>query len=247
MSGQLDQIKQTKQTIEEFITKHQITIETRFKEFTTEPAREKDKKGWDHFAWEVTLKRPPVDGERCFHFEESAAGQLLTVMKAIPWRAGAAHLEYYHAPSKEWRKHQRLGLGFYKGKLHATWREGSKTHYIAITASPNSITGGVWKVQEAGAARVSMEKAGIKWGEYALLQLRPEAPTVAEVLDCLASDATTYDNRASFAEFCADYGYNDDSIRDKEVYERVVESGRKLAEWLGREAFEELLYSVERL
>lgn len=71
-------------------------------------------------------------------------------------------------------------------------------------------------------------------------------PKITDVLDCLASDATSADQ--SFEDWCADYGYNSDSRKALKTYETIREQSRNLRGLIGStEAYEELLYNVERL
>ena len=71
-------------------------------------------------------------------------------------------------------------------------------------------------------------------------------PTIPEVLDCLASDASSVDNAGSFEDWCADFGYSTDSRTAKKTFDVVERQARSLRKLLGDSAFETLLYSVER-
>jgi hypothetical protein len=74
-----------------------------------------------------------------------------------------------------------------------------------------------------------------------------EEPTAADVLDCLAMDAASYDNARNFAEWAADMGYDEDSRTAARLYRAVKESREKLFAFLGPASYEELLYKTERL
>ncbi len=57
--------------------------------------------------------------------------------------------------------------------------------------------------------------------EKVLPNIKPtplQPPTIDEVLYCLVMDADTI-NYESFTDWAHDYGYNDDSIKDKKVYD----------------------------
>lgn len=72
-------------------------------------------------------------------------------------------------------------------------------------------------------------------------------PTTADVLDCLASDASGYDNSRNFEDWCADYGYDDDSRKAEKIYHTVAEEAKRLRHFLGNDAYNQLLNEVERL
>lgn len=75
-----------------------------------------------------------------------------------------------------------------------------------------------------------------------------EPPTLADVLDCLASDASGYDQAAgSFEEWASDLGYDADSRKAEKTFRAVEKQARDLKALLGAEAYEELLYQTERL
>lgn len=73
------------------------------------------------------------------------------------------------------------------------------------------------------------------------------APTTADVLDCLASDASGYENARSFKEWANEYGYSDDSRKAERTYKVVKTNSIKLKSLLGGSAYETLLWKVERL
>lgn len=50
-----------------------------------------------------------------------------------------------------------------------------------------------------------------------------KSPTAYDILSCI----TKYDI-SSFEDFCADYGYNNDSIKDFKLYEKVKEEGKAI-------------------
>lgn len=56
-------------------------------------------------------------------------------------------------------------------------------------------------------------------------------PTVADVVECLISDASGADQ--SFEDWCSDYGYDTDSRKDEATYKAVVKQTRELRRLLG--------------
>lgn len=72
-------------------------------------------------------------------------------------------------------------------------------------------------------------------------------PHVNEVLDCLASDASSYDNNTSFESWAGDFGYDLDDRGAKKTFNAVKKQAASLKRLLGAEAYEELLYNTERM
>lgn len=73
-----------------------------------------------------------------------------------------------------------------------------------------------------------------------------KAPNAAEVLDCLASDASGA--TGSFEDWCSDYGYDTDSRKAEKTYKIIQRQSGKLRAFLGSDfTFENLLYRTERL
>ena len=63
-------------------------------------------------------------------------------------------------------------------------------------------------------------------------------PTIEDVLDCLALDASGAD---SFEDWCAEYGYDTDSRKAEHIYNTVRKQTEELASFLGPELYEALL------
>ena len=72
-------------------------------------------------------------------------------------------------------------------------------------------------------------------------------PTVSEVLDCIASDASGYENSNNFEDWATDYGYDPDSRRAETIYHNVKAVSLNLKNFLGKEAYETLLWETERM
>jgi hypothetical protein len=72
-------------------------------------------------------------------------------------------------------------------------------------------------------------------------------PTAVDVLDCLASDASDYENAQDFEDWCAEYGYDSDSRKDQRTYRKVKRQSDALRRVLGSTAsYETLLWETER-
>lgn len=57
-------------------------------------------------------------------------------------------------------------------------------------------------------------------------------PDAARVLGCLAMDASGYDNARDFTDWCNEYGYSDDSIKARKIYDVIAEQAKALRHFL---------------
>lgn len=74
------------------------------------------------------------------------------------------------------------------------------------------------------------------------------APDAASVLDCLASDSSSFENNHSFEDWCAEYGYDSDSRKHEKTFKAVEKEAAALQKFLGsRDLYEELIWNTERL
>lgn len=76
----------------------------------------------------------------------------------------------------------------------------------------------------------------IEWGEYPNMPWKAlaKAPTAADVLSCLCSDARSAD-RTTFEDWCSDLGYDTDSRKAEKIYLACVETNAKLHAFLGED------------
>jgi hypothetical protein len=74
-----------------------------------------------------------------------------------------------------------------------------------------------------------------------------QEPTLDEVLDCMASDASGYDNAQSFEDWCSEYGFDTDSRKAERTYKTIQRQSGRLKELLGQESFDELIWNTERM
>jgi hypothetical protein len=72
-------------------------------------------------------------------------------------------------------------------------------------------------------------------------------PELADVLYCLASDASGYENARDFADWCSEYGYDTDSRRAERTFRAVERQAKRLRSVLGESAYNTLLWDTERL
>jgi len=70
-------------------------------------------------------------------------------------------------------------------------------------------------------------------------------PTVEDVLDCLAMDASGLGG--SFEDWCNEFGYDTDSRRAERTFQLIERQSKQLQRLIGADAYETLLYQIERL
>lgn len=70
-------------------------------------------------------------------------------------------------------------------------------------------------------------------------------PELADVLDCLASDASGYENARDFQDWASEYGYDTDRRKAERTYNAVKRQSRKLRNLLG-DQYDALLWNTER-
>lgn len=72
-------------------------------------------------------------------------------------------------------------------------------------------------------------------------------PAAAEVLNCLAMDASGYENAGDFESWCSEYGYDADSRKAERTYKAVEKQVAALRRFLGAEStYKTLLWGTER-
>ena len=71
-----------------------------------------------------------------------------------------------------------------------------------------------------------------------------ESPKLDSVLDCLLTDSIGVDG-VIFEDFCSEFGYDEDSIKAKKVYDACKNNSKKLKNLLGSTYFK--LIKCERL
>jgi len=73
-----------------------------------------------------------------------------------------------------------------------------------------------------------------------LAQLQKVTPKLEDVAHSLLLDGSAYFDGNTFENWCADFGYSDDSIKAKETFEACDKIGRELSRALSREQVESL-------
>lgn len=107
-----------------------------------------------------------------------------------------------------------------------------------------------WEASHWTVRLIRMDDSGIKAVfdvPFSQSAAHKNPPTVEEVLDCLASDASGVSNNQTFEDWCCEYGYGTDSRKAERLYSAVVDQTDSLESFLGTEAYNELLWEVENL
>lgn len=133
-----------------------------------------------------------------------------------------------------------------------------KMEWTPIPMNPNyeddepDITGRRW-ADQAFHYRVSLKRGPKSLVTYFSKGAGlPEPPDLPEVLDTLAMDAAGYENNPDLESWVREYGHASDSgeegssKRDRQVFKIIEKAAEKLKKFLGEEAYEELLWEVER-
>jgi hypothetical protein len=132
--------------------------------------------------------------------------------------------------------HAPMSIEYSMGSAHRRWKKG---------AGWNATRYGLVRSMAKPGERIGF---GVKLPPGAIDDLtEPIPPTLPEILDCLASDASGYDNARSFSEWAEELGWSDDSIKAKACYDLTGEQAKQLRHLLGSEVYDQLLYHVDRL
>jgi hypothetical protein len=73
------------------------------------------------------------------------------------------------------------------------------------------------------------------------------SPTMNDVLNCIALDASDVLNAPDFEDWASDYGYDTDSRSAQKVFKAIVRQTAKLEALIGIDALNELAFEVEQL
>jgi hypothetical protein len=72
-------------------------------------------------------------------------------------------------------------------------------------------------------------------------------PKPADVLGCLASDASTIGNASDFESWCSELGYDPDSRKAEKTYRVTLAQSAKLEAFLGSDLYETLVWNTEAM
>jgi hypothetical protein len=124
-----------------------------------------------------------------------------------------------------------------RGGVHSTitMTDGTPPWWTPRQGEPERWTGNAWTVELRYQGRTMTVPffTGSLAGE----------PTTADVLDCLLSDSLSPE---SFSDFCAEFGYDEDSRRAEQTHKACLDMGRRVRQLLGSD-FDTFAYDLERL
>jgi len=72
-------------------------------------------------------------------------------------------------------------------------------------------------------------------------------PDIQDVLDAIASDGSGYENATGFEDWASEYGYDTDSRKAERTYRAVKSQAERFMRFVGKPAYDELLWETERL
>ncbi len=74
---------------------------------------------------------------------------------------------------------------------------------------------------------------------------RPQLPDLADILQSLCLDADALVNHYTFEDWASEFGYDEDSIKAKAIYDQCIKQSRELQQLLGLTLFNELIKCTE--
>jgi len=110
------------------------------------------------------------------------------------------------------------------GEVASPWDDGRRADKWAVVINGQGFT--PWKLDY-----------------FTGLGCRPETPTKSDVLHSLLMDADA--GLSTFKDWCADFGYNDDSIKALETYKACVRTYQDLILQVGLDGMEDLKTLLE--
>jgi hypothetical protein len=113
-----------------------------------------------------------------------------------------------------------------------------------IDSNPNMIDGDPRSAHYACKLKVGHSQLTVAFSMGSGLR---REPSLSDVLDCLASDASGIEQCAGqFEDWCGEYGYDTDSRKAERTFKICELQATNLKRLLGPSAYETLLWNVER-
>ena len=130
-----------------------------------------------------------------------------------------------------------------------TYNEFAIQNDIRCSIHPvNSRPDGFWSDQPGFHYKVRIGRGRRSFGLYFSTGTGwTKQPGLDDVLDCLASDASGYENAQSFEDWANEYGYDADSRKAEKTYRTIKRQAEQLKRTIGDEAYNTLLWDTERL
>lgn len=129
----------------------------------------------------------------------------------------------------------KLPVPFSQGSAHRRWKAKPLYGFSRVTPKDWQRFG----YKKGGPANFTPKTVFDKEVYDALTE--PTAPDLANVLDCLRSDASSIDDARSFEDWASNFGYDTDSRKAEKTYRACQDSAQALRHLLGRKAYDELM------
>lgn len=121
-----------------------------------------------------------------------------------------------------WSGPYRMGIGFVN--TFDALKDKLKSHKCALTEDECVI---VWHMHKKANPKF-MDKSLQALVLSKLARFQKLSPDICDVMFSLFMDGSTQLDFETFESWCANYGYPDDSIKAKNIFEACVDTGRKL-------------------
>jgi len=146
------------------------------------------------------------------------------------------------------RGSQTMTIPFHQGLAHRKMDEESYAKSIYGSAYLRTRIAERQAEVAKRKADIERNKDRYKWArEDYDIYWKPVAPELDTVLDCLRSDAESWENARNFEDFCAEFGYDTDSRKAEGIYRACGEVAKELKFLLGSANYKKLTEEVERL
>jgi hypothetical protein len=146
----------------------------------------------------------------------------------------------YHYLCKLTKGERSMTIAYSMGSAHV-----EKKPYNKVVGYPDQ--GGFTKKDWETLPKPGTRGVSLFQEQWQKVVYKPRHPTLEDVLDCLASDASGYINSRHFEDWAGEYDYDTDSRKAEAMYRTVGEQVTQLEALLGRKALHELAFEVERL
>lgn len=127
-------------------------------------------------------------------------------------------------------------------------RQFAEFHRISMTSEKVEANKNAPDWKDANHYKVTLRRGGDEIRTYYSQGFGIQGePEVAEVLDSLASDASTVENATSFEDWAGELGYDPDSRKAEQTYKACKRIAGDLRAFLGKDLYSDLLWHTERL
>lgn len=136
----------------------------------------------------------------------------------------------------------------------STYREWADRHGVAMDVAwadtnPNMDDDAEWMAQASHYLCTFSVKGqdGTLAVPFSMGPAHTSEPSMDDVLDAIASDASGYENASGFEDWASEYGYDTDSRKAERTYRAVRSQSERFMRFVGKSAYDELLWDTDRL